>query len=73
MSDFHEFPKWKYHAEKGARLVEHKEAERSLGHGWGDSPDTSAPKAQAPAADDSEGAEPVEQPAPRRLIPRKAK
>ena len=33
-----EFPKWKYHADKPACIVQTPEAEAKLGAGWVDSP-----------------------------------
>lgn len=45
---FQAFPKWKYHADQGARVVESKEAEEALGAGWVDSPaDLPTVKAQS--------------------------
>lgn len=38
MHEYHEFPKWKYHAEKEAVIVESSDAEAALGAGWADSP-----------------------------------
>ena len=38
MSQFHEFPKWKYHAKEKAVIVPHADAEKELGEGWVDSP-----------------------------------
>lgn len=53
-----EFPKWKYHAELPAQIVECAEAELSLGEGWQDLPVVAgaeaaeeAPKAQEPKAE----------------------
>lgn len=33
-----DYPKWKYHAEHGARLVQNATEEAALGQGWWDSP-----------------------------------
>lgn len=32
------YPKWKYHAEKSAVVVDSAEAEKALGDGWAESP-----------------------------------
>jgi len=52
-----EFPKWKYHAEKEARIVGSKEAEAALGDGWVDSPADIV----ASGSDDSELVEKIEE------------
>jgi hypothetical protein len=58
--DFHAYPKWKYHAEKEARIVASAKEESDLGPGWADRPDLVAPAA-APAvpsaSDPSAGAD----------------
>lgn len=51
MSEFIEFPKWKYHPKKDAVVVEHAEAEQELGDEWGDLPH---PKPEVEHADISE-------------------
>jgi hypothetical protein len=47
-----EFPKWKYHGELPARIVNDPEQEAALGDGWVDHPDSlptdAAPEESAP-------------------------
>lgn len=38
MTEFQEYPKWKYHPVKEAVVVGHKDAEDELGSGWFDTP-----------------------------------
>lgn len=35
---YQEFPKWKYHPEKGGKIVQNSEEERALGEGWFNTP-----------------------------------
>lgn len=53
------YPKWKYHAEKPAVIVQSEEAEKALGAGWVESP-ADLKKQEAPAVKPSA---PVEKPA----------
>lgn len=43
-----EFPKWKYHATKGAVLVHNREEEKRLGPEWSDKPITAKAPAKFP-------------------------
>lgn len=47
MNVFHEFPKWKYHAEKEAVIVHTAEEEAALGGLWVDSPADVTPEIDA--------------------------
>lgn len=54
-----DFPKWKYHAEQPARIVNDSEEEKNLGRGWKDEPvkgntEVDASVAQAPASGQEE-------------------
>ena len=51
--DHREFPKWKYHASKGAVLVHNRDEEKRLGPEWGDKP--VAEKVERPITDPARG------------------
>ena len=46
-----EFPKWKYHRELPARIVDNAEQEAALGNGWADTPAAFAEPAVEAAAE----------------------
>ena len=50
------FPKWKYHADKAAVVVDDERAEQDLGFGWFDTP----AEALASVVDDDDAAEQAE-------------
>jgi hypothetical protein len=40
---YQEFPKWKYHPERGGKIVQNAEEEKALGEGWYNTPNFPAP------------------------------
>jgi hypothetical protein len=40
---YQEFPKWKYHPQKGGKIVQNAEEEKALGGGWYNTPNFPAP------------------------------
>lgn len=44
------YPKWLYHAAKGAQLVDTEEAHKALGAGWAESPADVKPEPVKPEA-----------------------
>lgn len=51
MTEFQEYPKWKYHPTEKARIVEGHAEEQALGEGWQDQPIPPAPPPAVTAAD----------------------
>lgn len=49
--EFKPYPKWKYHAKKGAVVVKNEDEENDLGRGWQDTPfEQDVVEVQHPAA-----------------------
>jgi hypothetical protein len=45
---YQEFPKWKYHPEKGGKIVQNAEEEKALGEGWYNTPAFPEPPKPSP-------------------------